>query len=183
MIDTGFATRNNNDHVLSFDGKSSGISHGSPEDNGRSIVYTLPVTAARRNASQPTRAVVFARILAGRQIRALHRRARQRARHLQDPRDGGDEVRLTDAKGVDDGSEYTPDGKWIYFNSSRTGRMQIWRMRPDGSEQEQITKDDELQRLVPARLARRQVNRVHLVPPRRRARTNIRSTSTSTCAR
>src|SRR5262249_4890089 len=38
--------------------------------------------------------------------------------------------------------EYTPDGKWIYFNSSRTGRMQIWRMRPDGTGQEQITSDD-----------------------------------------
>ena len=49
---------------------------------------------------------------------------------------GGEEVRLTDAKGVDDGPEYTPDGRWIYFNSSRTGRMQIWRMRPDGTELE-----------------------------------------------
>jgi TolB protein len=43
---------------------------------------------------------------------------------------------------VDDGSEYTPDGKWIYFNSARTGRMQIWRMKPDGSGQEQITNDE-----------------------------------------
>ena len=34
-----------------------------------------------------------------------------------------------------------PDGKYIYFNSVRTGIMQIWRMRPDGSEQEQITHD------------------------------------------
>ena len=39
------------------------------------------------------------------------------------------------AAGVDDGSEYTPDGQWIYFNSTRTGRMQIWKMKPDGSEQ------------------------------------------------
>src|SRR5437016_1881809 len=37
---------------------------------------------------------------------------------------------------------YTPDGKWIYFNSSRTGRMQLWRMKPDGSAQEQVTNDD-----------------------------------------
>ena len=56
--------------------------------------------------------------------------------------DGGEETRLTDAKGVDDGPEYTPDGQWIYFNSSRTGRMQIWRMKPDGSGQEQLTNDD-----------------------------------------
>ena len=52
------------------------------------------------------------------------------------PVEGGTETRLTTAKGLDDGPEYSPDGKWIYFNSVRTGTMQIWRMRPDGSEQE-----------------------------------------------
>ena len=44
--------------------------------------------------------------------------------------------------GLDDGSEYTPDGNYIYFNSVRTGMMQIWRMKPDGSEQEQVTFDN-----------------------------------------
>ena len=65
-------------------------------------------------------------------------------RHLRNGRaDGsGDEIRLTDAPGLNDGAEYTPDGKYIYFNSSRTGKMQIWRMRPDGAEQEQVTRDD-----------------------------------------
>ncbi len=49
------------------------------------------------------------------------------------------ERRLTTAKGLDDGPEYSPDGKWIYFNSERTGHMQIWRMLADGSQQEQVT--------------------------------------------
>ena len=35
-----------------------------------------------------------------------------------------------------------PDGQWIYFNSDRTGRMHVWRMKTDGKQQEQITKDD-----------------------------------------
>ena len=30
----------------------------------------------------------------------------------------------------------------IYFNSERTGLMQIWRMKADGSEQEQVTYDE-----------------------------------------
>jgi TolB protein len=51
-------------------------------------------------------------------------------------------VKLTDFKGLDDGPEFTPDGKYIYFNSVRTGRMQIWRMKPDGKDPEQITNDD-----------------------------------------
>ena len=51
-------------------------------------------------------------------------------------------MRLTDAPGLNDGPEFTPDGKYIYFNSSRTGRMQLWRMKPDGAEQEQVTDDE-----------------------------------------
>ena len=43
MIDTGFAIRNNNDHVLSFDGRMLAISDQS-QDEGRSTVYTLPTT-------------------------------------------------------------------------------------------------------------------------------------------
>src|SRR5215204_6491871 len=42
-IDTGFAVNNNNDHVLSFDGKMLAISHHSKDDEGASIVYTVPV--------------------------------------------------------------------------------------------------------------------------------------------
>src|SRR5205823_9104230 len=58
------------------------------------------------------------------------------------PVTGGDETRITTAKGLDDGPEYSPDGQYIYFNSERTGHMQIWRMKPDGSEQEQVFSDD-----------------------------------------
>ncbi len=57
------------------------------------------------------------------------------------PVGGGPETRLTTAQGLDDGPDYTPDGRWIYFNSVRTGAMRIWRMRPDGRDQEQVTFD------------------------------------------
>ena len=52
------------------------------------------------------------------------------------------ETQLTNTVGLDDGPEYSPDGKYIYFNSNRTGTMQLWRMKPDGSEKEQLTFDD-----------------------------------------
>src|SRR5256714_10751329 len=42
-VKTGFATSNNNDHVLSFDGRTIGISHHSASDHNASIVYTVPV--------------------------------------------------------------------------------------------------------------------------------------------
>ena len=49
---------------------------------------------------------------------------------------------MTTAKGLDDGPEYSPDGQFIYFNSERSGTMQIWRMKADGSETTQITQDE-----------------------------------------
>ena len=49
---------------------------------------------------------------------------------------------MTDAPGLDDGPEYSPDGKYIYFNSERGGLMKIWRMLANGQQQEQVTFDD-----------------------------------------
>jgi len=55
--------------------------------------------------------------------------------------DGGEEIRLTTDESLDDGPEYSPDGKYIYINSYRSGMMQIWRMKADGSDPEQMTFD------------------------------------------
>ena len=58
------------------------------------------------------------------------------------PAAGGPEARLTTAPGLDDGAEYTPGGRHIYFNSNWTEAMRLWRMRPDGSQQEAVTAGD-----------------------------------------
>lgn len=58
------------------------------------------------------------------------------------PAEGGNETQLTTARGLNDGPEYDCKGEYIYFNSVRTGRMQAWRMKVDGSEQEQLTFDE-----------------------------------------
>jgi TolB protein len=55
--------------------------------------------------------------------------------------DGGQETALTSGSGVSDDPDYSSDVLWIYFNSNRAGGMQIWRMRPDGSQPEQVTFD------------------------------------------
>ena len=59
------------------------------------------------------------------------------------PAAGGAATRLT-SDTVDDGPVYSPDGQYIYFDSSRSGATQIWRMRSDGSQAEQLTDDDSL---------------------------------------
>jgi TolB protein len=141
-IDTGFATSNNNDHVLSFDGKMLGISHHSRDDEGRSIVYVLPATGGTpKRVTSKGPSYLHGWSPDGKYL--IYTGERNGALDIYKISvEGGDEVRLTDAKGVDDGSEYSSDGKYIYFNSTRTGLMQIWRMRPDGSGQEQVTSDD-----------------------------------------
>ena len=87
--------------------------------------------------------LILAWLVARRQDACLLRRAHGEFDIYAIGVEGGDEKRLTTAKGLDDGPEYSPDGRFIYFNSmERTGLMQIWRMKPDGNEQEQVTSDD-----------------------------------------
>jgi Tol biopolymer transport system component len=141
-IDTGHAKANNNDHVLSFDGRQIGISNHTAELGGKSIVYTLPVEGGTpRQITKSGPSYLHSWSPDGKWLLFTGDRDGNLDIYKISV-EGGDEIRLTDSQGVDDGSEFTPDGAWIYFNSTRTGRMQIWRMRPDGSGQEQVTHDD-----------------------------------------
>jgi TolB protein len=54
---------------------------------------------------------------------------------------GGVESQLT-RDTINDGPDFSPDGQFIYFDSSRSGTTQIWRMHTDGSQPEQVTDDD-----------------------------------------
>jgi len=141
-MNTGFATNNNNDHVLTFDGQTMGISHHSKDDDGLSIIYHLPVTGGnpvRVTSQGPSyfhgwspdgSEMIFT---GGRDdIYNIYKIAKT----------GGKETRLTNEPTLDDGPEYSPDGQYIYFNSARTGTMQIWRMKPNGKKPEQLTFDD-----------------------------------------
>jgi hypothetical protein len=140
LIDTGNAVRNNNDHVISFDGTQLAIS--SHDERGDSRVHILPLTGGQPRRVTPVghsflhgwspdgKYLVYTGYRNG--VFDIYRIAVE----------GGEEERLTTSPGLDDGPEYTPDGKYIYFNSTRSGRMQLWRMKADGSEQEQLTDDD-----------------------------------------
>jgi TolB protein len=147
-LETGVAIHNNNDHVLSFDGKQLGVSNHTPEENNRSTVWILPATGGvpkRITANSPSylhgwspdgQWLVFT---GGRKPAAggpenydIYKIAAA----------GGQEIQLTNTPGLNDGPEFSPDGQYIYFNSTRSGLMQLWRMKPDGSQPEQITTDD-----------------------------------------
>lgn len=137
-IDTGACDRCNNDHVLSPDGAYIGLSCGGAD----SQVYIVPITGGQPRRVTPNSPSYLhgwspdGKFLAycafrdgGKDIYTI-------------PVEGGQEVRLTNAPGLNDGPEYSPDGQYIWFNSERSGLMQLWRMRPDGSGQEQMTTDE-----------------------------------------
>lgn len=141
-IDTGFATRCNNDHVLSFDGTWLGVSHHPQDAGGRSHIYVLPATGGTpRQVTEKAPSYLHGWSPDGKFLLFTGERDGEFDIY-RIPVRGGEEVRLTTAKGLDDGSEYSPDGQWIYFNSARTGTMQLWRMKPDGTGQEQLTHDE-----------------------------------------
>jgi TolB protein len=140
QINTGTIKGCNNDHILSFDGKLLAISARGPV--GSSQVFILPFTGG-----EPT-------LVTQKGPSYLHGISpdNKKLAYCADrngnfdvyviPSEGGEEVRLTDAQGLDDGPEYSADGKYIWFNSVRTGLMQAWRMKADGSDQTQMTFDE-----------------------------------------
>ncbi len=53
--------------------------------------------------------------------------------------DGSNVIRLTNNKYYEAEVSVSPDGEWIVFGRQIEGEMDLWRMRPDGSDEEQIT--------------------------------------------
>jgi TolB protein len=140
LIDTGFATRCNNDHGLSPDGAQLVISDQSQGDK-RSRIYTLPVEGGTpRLITEAGPSYWHGWSPDGRTLAYCAERDGQFDIYTIQV-GGGSETRLTSAPGLDDGPDYSPDGRFIYFNSDRTGSMRIWRMKPDGNDQQQVTSD------------------------------------------
>jgi Tol biopolymer transport system component len=138
----------NNDHVLAPDGATVFLS----ADDGH--IYRAPLgggEAVRVTNDIPTRLHFLHGVspdgstLAYVGVEPEGDDAWAHANIFTIPADGGPDVRLT-ADGPADGCEYSPDGSWVYFNteqfSTAPGHAQIARMRPDGSELEQLTFDD-----------------------------------------
>ncbi len=148
QIDTGHLTNLNNDHVLSPDGSAIYVS----SDDGH--LYALPFAGGVPRRVSNTHVTPFHYYLHGvspdgatlAYVAVEERSSERQVNVFTIPAAGGPDTRLTDLSMPNDGPEYSPDGRWIYFNSelaaSRPGHAQIFRMNAaDGSGLEQLTFD------------------------------------------
>jgi Tol biopolymer transport system component len=142
-VDTGPAKRLNNDHGLSPDGRWLAISD---QTRGDSLIYVLPAAGGEpRQVTALGPSYWHGWSPDGKTLVYCARRDDEYDVYAiaADAEKSSDERRLTTAPGLDDGPDYSPDGRSIYFNSARTGLMRIWKMSADGSDQRQVTFDEE----------------------------------------
>lgn len=140
LLECGFAVRCNNDHGYSPNGRQLAISD---ETHGPSRIYVVPAEGGEpRLITSAAPSFWHGWSPDGSTLAYCAGRGSNAYDIYTVPVAGGSERRLTDSPALDDGPDYTADGKFIYFNSARTSDMRIWRMRPDGSDQRQVTFDE-----------------------------------------
>jgi Tol biopolymer transport system component len=137
-LDTGLHQALNNDHVPSPDGRW--IAFCDKSEQPHSCLYLMPADCTapphRLTANTPSwlhgwspdsQRLVYAGVRAG--AFGLWSIALT----------GGEERCIYTGPGHHDGPDMTPDGHWVWFNSDMGGTMQLWRIRPDGSDLQQMT--------------------------------------------
>lgn len=147
MIDTGSCDNCNNDHVLSPDHKKIALSHW--DEKGTSNIYIVPVEGGEPyQVTEKGHSFLHGWSPDGRELSFCgFRQSEETGETSVDiicvPALGGKERRLTKDAGFNDGPEYAPDGRKIWFISTRSGLMQVWRMDIDGQNQEQMTFEEQ----------------------------------------
>ena len=138
-VDTGFAVNLNNDHGVSPDGRRIAISDKT--ETGKSCVYVLPIGGGTpHRVTQEVPSYFHGWSPDGSMIAYPGFRGAE-AEIFTCPAKGGSERQITFGFDHCDGPDYTPDGEWIWFNGEKDGAVDLWRVRPDGTDLEQMTFD------------------------------------------
>ncbi|MAC81389.1 MAG: hypothetical protein CML66_25395 [Rhodobacteraceae bacterium] len=137
-VDTGKHGQLNNDHGISPDGQWVALSDKT-ETGDKSCIYVMPAsggTPRRVTDKVPSwyhgwtpdgGSITYTCVRDGRfGIATL-------------TLDTLTETVVTTADAHFDGPDYTPDGAWIWFNSDQGGSSDLWRIRPDGTDAQQMT--------------------------------------------
>lgn len=146
-IETGSVTGVNNDHVVSPDGRTIYVSsedghiYALPNEGGEarrvSNVHQTPFHYYLHGISPDGKTLIHV---------AVEGTSPRRINIFTLPIAGGPDTRITDVHYQLDGGEFSPDGKWIYYNAEReggrAGHSQCYRMHIDGRHVEQLTDDE-----------------------------------------
>ncbi len=149
LVDTGGCVLCNNDHVPSLDNTHLAVScdPGNSPWGYQSYIYDVDLaTGTARQVTPEGPSFLHGWSPDGNELAyCAFRRADKgfRVDILTIPVEGGNETTLTDGVGYNDGPEYSPDGAYIYFNSTREGLMQVFRMDRDGGNLTRLTFTDE----------------------------------------
>lgn len=147
VVFTGAVTDSNNDHVISADGRFLYLS----SQDGH--LYEVPLEGGEARRVTGPGDGLEARYLhgispdGGTLVHIGRRHDGRAGFNIYATRvDDGATRQLTDSDRPHDGVEYSPDGRWLYFNSERgaerPGHSQLFRMRTDGTGVEQLTSDE-----------------------------------------
>lgn len=137
-IPTGSVSGLNNDHGLSPDASTLAISAKSQD--GVSCIYLMPVEGGEpRRVTPRTPSWWHGWSPDGARLAYAAARDGGPVIVMTCATDGSDERPLADGFDHMDGPDYTPDGAWIWFNGEKDGRVDLWRVRPDGSDLMRMT--------------------------------------------
>lgn len=139
QIDTGFATRLNNDHGVSPDGTT--LYFTDKVETGRACIYAMPLAGgALRRLTQNVPSYWHGVSPDGEMI--TYPGFRDDICEIMVSRaDGVGESILTQGFTHCDGPDFSADGQWIWFNGEKNGAVDLWRVRPDGSDLHRMTED------------------------------------------
>lgn len=145
-LNTDQVNKNNNDHGISFDGKMLAISSSRVEQKlTSSAVWVLPIEGGTpKLVTKETPSYWHGWAPGNKEVVVVAQRNGSKVYNIYkvNVETGMEEDLTKNTSGHVDGCEYSPDGKYIYYNGTQSGTMQIWRMKPDGSNKEQLTFDE-----------------------------------------
>ncbi len=151
-IDIDPALRLNNDHAPSPDGKMIAFSASTATSHGSQVYVCNADGSNVRLMAKEVPSYFHGWSPDGKYLAYVHQHPAANGGPanydiFRIPAGRGEAEQLDSNAGYDDGPDYSPDGRWIYFNSDRSGKWDIWRIPADGAgpddqKAERITREE-----------------------------------------
>ncbi len=128
----------NNDKSLSPNGRQLAFSAGSPSSPGSEVYLASADGTGAQQITHETPSYFHGWSPDGRTLAFVAKRnGSDHFNIYTTPVSGGTEKTITAVPHHNDGPDYSPDGRWVYINSDRSGKEAVWRLpvtkmtRPD----------------------------------------------------